>query len=66
MVKLNLTDSDFLLGPAMNMFTNDNVSTSINDTIISNLTNFLVPVAFGIILTIGLLGNILVISVVMK
>ena len=66
MVKLNLTDSDFLLGPAMNMFTSDNVSTSINDTIISNLTNFLVPVAFGIILTIGLLGNILVISVVMK
>ena len=66
MVKLNSTDSDFLLGPAMNTFTSDNVSTSINDTIISNLTNFLVPVAFGIILTIGLLGNILVISVVMK
>ena len=44
-----------------------NFSNSIvNDEIIQNLTNFLVPVAFGIILTVGLVGNLLVITVVRK
>ena len=38
----------------------------VNDEIIQNLTSFLVPVAFGIILTLGLVGNLLVITVVRK
>ena len=64
MITFNSSDQDLLLPIARNLLTSVNVSASLNDTIISNLTNFLVPVAFGIILTVGLLGNILVISVV--
>ena len=37
---------------------------SFNDKMIQTLTSFLVPVAFGIILTVGLVGNLLVITVV--
>ena len=43
---------------------NKNFSSNVDDKIIQSLTNFLVPVAFGIILTVGLVGNLLVIIVV--
>ena len=43
---------------------NNNFSSNVDDKIIQSLTNFLVPVAFGIILTVGLVGNLLVIIVV--
>ena len=60
MENLSIPESDMLS-------TRVNFSNSIvNDEIIQNLTNFLVPVAFGIILTVGLVGNLLVITVVRK
>ena len=60
MENLSIPESDMLS-------TRVNFSNSIvNDEIIQNLTNFLVPVAFGIILTVGLVGNLLVIAVVRK
>ena len=58
---MNSTDSDMLL-PAVIL--NSNTSSFIDEEVILTLTSILVPIAFGIIMTVGLLGNLLVIAVV--
>ena len=56
---MNVTEPDMLL-PAVEM----NSSSYFDEEIILTLTSIFVPVAFCIILTVGLVGNLLVITVV--
>ena len=41
-----------------------NHSSYINHEVVFRLTQYIVPVAFGVIMAVGLVGNVLVISVV--
>ena len=61
---MNSSDPDMLL-QSEGLF-NQSITSFIDEGAILTLTNILVPIAFGIILTVGLIGNILVITVVRK
>ena len=61
---MNSSDPDMLL--QSEGLLNQSITSFIDEGAIMTLTNILVPIAFGIILTLGLIGNILVITVVRK